>query len=826
VRLSRVARLLFVVACLTCAPRDASAQGCTLSAPYPTIRTAPVSAVGLLPLSATGSCPTTLTVSSTAPWLHADSGSVSSNGAFVSFNVEANTTGAARTAIIVVNGQALITFTQGTASCVSSVAPVDHAFPVSGGTLSYQVQTTAADCFWSVTGFPPPPLFSNPFAPGWVAHTGANSYGLTGNFNAFDIGSRSFEVTAQSNAFNSTARSATLTFGGGPSATVTQPAPTCQFTFSPASVTMPANGGTATVNLTGTGTDCTYTAAPAAGSSWVTVTAGASGTAPATVTISVAANNTSAERTGRVIAVNGVLSITQAGPPIAVDFGNTFGGIGFGAARRVDGTVRVTSPEPIRVTNTVEPTASWNATVSQSWIVVTPSSGTTPATMRIAIDPVAMAAQTPGFLTGSIDIFSSTAPQTPRRITVNVNYYNGIPGSQPGFVFGAAPFGWLDSPAEGATGLAGAVPITGWAIDRVGLTNVRIYRNAVGGEAPGLVYVGDALRVFGARPDLLMFYAAFPEARIAGFGYMLLSNVLPGNGNGTFTFSAYAEDVDGNNTLIGSKTVTFDNAHAVKPFGTIDDPAQGQTVSGTMLNRGWALTPQPKAIPFDGSTIKVYIDGVLLSGVSQYNRPRPDVKAVFPGLANSDGPEARLSIDTTTLADGVHTIAWAVTDDAGVAEGIGSRYFTVLNGASSLVWDRIETSRSAAAVAKLAIVETDVWSRQGVDDGGWATRVETDAKGNRTLHATRGQRVELFLDPTLAAPCGTWEGHQLTGEVAGPLPMGASLDAGHGIFRWQPGTAVSGRFDFAFVQRGCDNVERQIPLRVVIADEKTIRGPR
>ena len=36
--------------------------------------------------------------------------------------------------------------------------------------------------------------------------------------------------------------------------------------------------------------------------------------------------------------------------------------------------------------------------------------------------------------------------------------------------------------------------------------------------------------------------------------------------------------------------------------------------------------------------------------------------------------------DTTKLANGVHTIAWGVTDAAGNAEGIGSRYFTVLNG--------------------------------------------------------------------------------------------------------------------------------------------------
>jgi hypothetical protein len=806
------------------APVDAFAQaGCTLSAPYPTIRTAPWATSGVLPLTATGSCPSdpsNLITSSTAPWLHASGSAGGPFGASVSFFTDANFTGAPRTAVIVVNGQALITFTQGTASCVSSVTPTTHAYPVTGGTVTFQVQTTTPECFWSVTGFPPPPLFFNPLGPGWATPSGTNSYGRAGHLSAYDIGTRSFDVSASSNAFNSTPRSVTLTFGGMTTATVTQPAPTCQFTFSPASVNVPANGGSATVSLTGTGTDCSYTASPATGINWVTVTGGASGTAPATISVTVAPNTSISERTGQVVAVNGVLGIVQAGSPIALDFGTTPNFITFGAARQPNGTVRVTSPEPIRITNAVEPNASWNATASQPWIVVTPASGTTPATMRVSIDPVIMAALPPGSMSGFIDIFSSTAPQTPRRVFVGVQYYNGVPGSQEPFVFGAAPFGSMDTPAEGATGLSGAVPITGWAIDRVGITTIRIYRASVAGEPQGLVYIGDAIRVFGARPDLLRAYGAFPESRLGGWGLMLLSNVLPGGGNGTFTFFAYVEDFEGNNTRLGTKTVTFDNATATRPFGTIDVPAQGQTVSGAIANIGWVLTPQPKTIPVDGSTIRVYIDGVLLPAASQYNYPRPDVKAYFPGLGNSDGPAALFSIDTTTLADGVHTISWVVVDDAGVAEGIGSRYFTVQNGALSLVGDPPDSSRSAGALTRLPTLATDVWWRAGIDDSGWATRADTDAKGNRMLRVTRGERVEVFLDPTLAAACGTYEGHLLTGEVAGPLPVGASLDGRLGIFRWQPGAEVFGTFRFAFAHRGCDAVERRIPLRIDVAERK------
>jgi hypothetical protein len=799
------------------APVDAFAQaGCILSAPYESIRTGPSPTAGQLPLTASGSCSSNLNTSSTASWLNA-SGSVGPLGASVYVVTDANFTGAPRTAVIVINGQALITLTQGAASCVSSVTPTSHAYPVTGGALTFEVQTTTPECFWSVTGFPPPPLFANPLASGWASHSGPNSYGLTGHLATYDIGTRSFDVSASSNAFNSTPRSATLTFGGMLTATVTQPAPACQFTFSPGSVNVAANGGSATVNLTGTGTDCSYTASPGAGINWVTVTAGASGNVPATIGVTVAPNTSTSERTGHVVALNGVLDIVQAGSPIALDFGTTSSGIGFGAARQPDGTVRVTSSEPIRITNAVEPNASWNATASQPWIVVSPSSGTTPATMRVAIDPVVMAAQPPGSMSGFIDIFSSTAPQTPRRLIVSVQYYNGVPGSQEPLVFGAVPFGVMDTPTEGATGLSGAAPITGWAIDRVGITAVRIYRASVAGEPQGLVYIGDATRVFGARPDLLMAYAAFAESRLGGWGLMLLSNVLPGGGSGTFTFFAYAEDFEGNNTLLGTRTVTFDNATATKPFGTIDVPAQGQTVSGTIANVGWVLTPQPKTIPIDGSTIRAYIDGELLPTVGRYNYPRPDVKAYFPGLGNSEGPAAFFTIDTTTLADGVRTISWVAVDDAGVAEGIGSRYFTVQNGASSLAWAPADASRSAGSLTQLPTLATDVWWRAGVDNTGWAMRAEADAKGNRTVRVTRGQRVEIFLDPTLAAPCGTYDGYLLTGEVASPLPLGASLDARLGIFRWQPGPEVSGTFSLVFAQRGCDAVERRIPLRIDIA---------
>jgi len=66
------------------------------------------------------------------------------------------------------------------------------------------------------------------------------------------------------------------------------------------------------------------------------------------------------------------------------------------------------------------------------------------------------------------------------------------------------------------------------------------------------------------------------------------------------------------------------------------------------------LAPAGKSVPIDGSTIKLYIDGVHVPLAASYNHPRPDVKAYVPGLANSDGPEARFTIDTTQFAEALN----------------------------------------------------------------------------------------------------------------------------------------------------------------------------
>jgi photosystem II stability/assembly factor-like uncharacterized protein len=326
----------------------------------------------------------------------------------------------------------------------------------------------------------------------------------------------------------------------------------------------------------------------------------------------------------------------------------------------------ITSPQDVTITFTGG-IASWTASSSSPNIVVTPASGSGNGTIHIGING-------PG-ANGTVTVTAGGVLNSP--LTIPVNVANVVP---------APPFGSFDTPATGATGIVGAIPVTGWALDNVEVTEVDIVREPVTGEPAGnLIFIGTAVFVADARPDVQGTFPAYPFSYRAGWGYQMLTNFLPNSsgsgapGNGTYKLHAIAHNKAGSQFDLGIKTITADNAHATKPFGTIDTPAQGGTISGTdYVNFGWALTPQPGIIPKDGSTITVVIDGVVV-GHPTYDQLRSDIATLFPGYQNSGGAVGFFHMNTTTLTNGVHTISWNVFDNQGRGEGLGSRYFNVFN---------------------------------------------------------------------------------------------------------------------------------------------------
>ena len=108
-----------------------------------------------------------------------------------------------------------------------------------------------------------------------------------------------------------------------------------------------------------------------------------------------------------------------------------------------------------------------------------------------------------------------------------------------------------------------------------------------------------------------------------------------------------------------------------------------------------------------------------------------------------------------------------------------------------------------------------LWERLGLDEGSWSLRFAGGV--THEIRQARGERVEVALDTWWwSEGCGPYAAYLMTGDVAGPLPPGASLDGEQGLFRWLPPIEFSGAYEFAFVRKSCRGREERIPLRVIL----------
>jgi hypothetical protein len=341
----------------------------------------------------------------------------------------------------------------------------------------------------------------------------------------------------------------------------------------------------------------------------------------------------------------------------------------------------ITGPQQVQVNliGTTANTTAWTATSSQPWLTVSPAGGTGSGRFTVSINQNALPAGI-GTTNGTITVMASNATGSPQTVAVALNTMFASST--------ATPIGVVDTPANLATNLQGAIGVTGWALDDIEVVRISVWRDRIGNEPVypnGLVYIIDGVFLEGARPDVANAFPSYPLNTRAGWGVQILTNMLinsngsPGLGNGTYKFSVFAHDREGKTKLLGAPTVTVNNAASTQPFGTLDTPGNGETISGSQYTVfGWALTPQPGTIPTNGSTIAVFVDGVSL-GSPVYNNFRPDIAMLFPGYNNSNGAIGYFYLDTTTLSNGLHSIAWSVTDNLGRTTGIGSRLFWVRN---------------------------------------------------------------------------------------------------------------------------------------------------
>ena len=540
-------------------------------------------------------------------------------------------------------------------------------------------------------------------------------------------------------------------------------ASTCTYMVEPAT-TISFGIGTFSVN---TEQGCTWSVT--GNSSWFSVSPSGVQSGPLGVEVSAGPNLGLSPRVATItfqgIDPPATVTVTVTQPVAATTMSVQPYGLNFGMSGST-----VTGPQQITITFNGPARPAWTATADGPNIKVSPSSGVGNAVLQVSV--------TPGFG----QYVTIAAPSISSSVGISVHIFS---------VANGAPFGSFDTPADNTTGVAGAIPVTGWALDNIGVTKVDIWREPVASETPGaLVYVGDGTFVAGVRSDLPPKYPNTPLNERGGWGYMLLTNFLPNNnggtgglGNGTYKLHAMAHNQAGLTTDLGTKTIVVDNAHASKPFGTIDTPAQGATASGNAyVNFGWAVTQNPYMIPIDGSTINVYLDGVAV-GHPTYNQFRSDIATLFPGLANSNGAVGFYYIDTTTLANGLHNISWSVVDNQGRGDGIGSRYFNVLNSGGAAT--PLQTSLSSGPL------------------NGTTLQLKPDDDGVLRVEIEELERIELDL--------GANSGGLLINGEQRSLPIGSTLKGG--IFYWQAGLGFFGDYDLVFRRPGLSDLPTRITVK-------------
>jgi hypothetical protein len=475
--------------------------------------------------------------------------------------------------------------------------------------------------------------------------------------------------------------------------------------------------------------------------------------------------------------------------------------LSFGAVTTGTAFTHTTVPQSIRLAQSGTGTASWTATSTAPWLVVSPASGSGPATLTISVRFVSGLA---GSQSGGINVAFTGASNASDAVNATLTVVSGTAAASP-------PFGAVDTPVGDGSVLAGSIAVTGWTLDNIGVKRVELWRDLQPGETTppfastpsdprhGKVFIANATFVDGARPDVENLNSTTPFAYRAGWGYLMLTWGLWNQGNGTYQLYAFAFDQEDNLATIGTKTVIISNNTATKPFGSIDTPGIGGDASGP--NFGWGLTPKVNG----AATCKIQSSGVQVSidsGPLQpavYGDARTDIAGAFPGFSNTDGAGGHFIFDWSTLTNGSHTIGWLITDDCGRADGVGSRFFNVTGGTS------LTAGTMTAAVAGPLTESSDAIT---VAHGyGELPRIlEPGGAGSRVVEVKQGDRIEIRV------PRGFESAYQLgTDGQRRMLPAGATWDGPSGIFYWQPAPAFLGRYRIVFT-----NGTKRISVRVIV----------
>ena len=221
------------------------------------------------------------------------------------------------------------------------------------------------------------------------------------------------------------------------------------------------NGGSAV-------TSYTVTASPggatATGAGTTLVLAGLSNGTPYTFTVTATNSNgtsTPSEPSPPVTPVSAIpASLTVA--PRALVFGATKNGA-------LGGIVAVTAPQTLTVTYAGGAPPQWTATANQPWVQIFNGAGTGTGMFSVGISDPTNDIGEASTVSATITIRASSGLETTVGVLLRL-----IPNGS-----SSLSFGQVDTPILNATGVQGAIGVTGWALDDVGVASVQIYRNCL-----------------------------------------------------------------------------------------------------------------------------------------------------------------------------------------------------------------------------------------------------------------------------------------------------------------------------------------------------------
>ena len=447
---------------------------------------------------------------------------------------------------------------------------------------------------------------------------------------------------------------------------------------------------------------------------------------------------------------------------------------------------KYTYAQRVEISNWGNGIFEWTASTTDDWLMITPPQGVGSGTLEVQISPSNMPE---GTYKGKIKIIALGALNSPTEIDVTLKIVEK----------GEAPFGYFETPGDGVI-VSGSIPVTGWALDDVNIESVKIYRAAVEGEEGEKIYIGDAIFVEGARKDIEAIYGDYPDCYRSGWGYVLLTNMLPNNGNGTFTLYAEAWDVEGNGVTLGSHTIICNNKDSSMPFGAIDTPSPGEWIRGSeYMNAGWALTPSPGIIAQDGATINVWIDGKAI-GHPRYNNYREDIAGYFPGYKNSKGAGGYFSLNTTMFSNGIHSIHWTAIDNYGNIGGIGSRFFSIQNPWVNTDVSARESMEKISNGTNYPINTT--WPlkiKKGYNEKEGLEWIYPNESGILKIELKELERVEIGFSENRPSKKNGVEEKVI---ALSKLPAGSTIDEEEGRFYWIPGPGFVGNYELTFKYKG------------------------